>query len=405
MDTLKIQPYSLDAILLFALTIPVIMKYGLSSGETPYWLFTLLFVVMLGNLFISSIKIRSILTWIVIILTIGSVLVSSILVRNQTSPEFGVHDIILQLESAIRFFLGGVNPYATDYFGTPLEHWHYSDTRINPALYHFVMPPWYLLFSIPFYALSISFFGFFDGRLPLIFCFFGTLFVLSRWVEEKYKPLALILFAFNPATIDYFIEGRSDFFMHFFLILSLWLLYKKHVLWSAVILAFAFAVKQSVWPFFPLYWFFMYRANKKHVLPAFVLFSLVFTLIVGPFLLWDAKAFFDSTVNYLSGIGNQSYPISGYGFGMLLLQAGIINNVDSYFPFTFFQIAASLPVLYGAIRSINHARSVKNLLFWFGMLLFVFWYFSRYFNNSHIGYISALFMTSYFIPDEHHEKT
>jgi hypothetical protein len=401
----NIQPaFSLDGVLLFSLTLSFIMKYRISPGDTPYWLFTLIFILLLSYFFVNSSKMKTILVWLAIIMTIGSALLSSVIVRYQTAPEFGVHDIILQLESAIRYMLQGINPYAADYFGTPLEKWHYSDTDVNPALYHFVMPPFYLLFSIPFYFLGTSLFGLVDGRLPLIFCFVGILFVLSKWVEQKQRPTALLLFAFNPATIDYFIEGRSDFFMHFFLVASLWFLYQRRALWSAVLLALAFAVKQSIWPFFPLYFLYMYSTHRKQFFSSLGVFSSVFIGIILPFILWDTHAFIGSTVLYLSGGGENSYPISGYGFGMLLYQMGIIREVSAYFPFTVFQVLGTLPVLYIAGIYIVKKPTVRNLLFSYAFVLFVFWYFSRYFNNSHIGYISSILVTAYFLPEQDNEK-
>src|SRR5258706_7444812 len=173
----------LDTILLFALLIPFIMTYRLSPGETPYWLFGLIFLVLFFYIIFDlgwfSYKektlslIKNILLWILIFLSIGSAYFAAIVVRHQSAPQYNVHDIILQQEAAIRFFLHGKNPYAVTYFGTPLEKWHYSDTEVNPALYHFVMQPFYLLFPIPFYLVMGHTVGFFDARIPLFILFIG----------------------------------------------------------------------------------------------------------------------------------------------------------------------------------------------------------------------------------------
>src|SRR3989344_5491465 len=203
----------IDTILLFALLIPFIMTYRISPGQTPYWLFGLiflgLFVYILLDLSIFKLtdKFRNtskyILLWVLIIGSIGSAYCSSIIVRHQTAPVYGVHDIVIQQESAIRFLLHGKNPYNTAYFGTPLEQWHYSDTEVNPALYHFVMQPFYLLFAIPFYLISSHWlFGFFDGRIPLLFLFFALLIMASRLVKEHSRKLEFIIFfSFNSSTL------------------------------------------------------------------------------------------------------------------------------------------------------------------------------------------------------------
>src|SRR5579859_7208415 len=139
----------LDSILLFALVIPFIMTYRIGPGNTPYWLFGLIFLSLFLNIILDVRWItvlvkkqalyKSILLWFIIFVSIWSTFFSEIIVRHQTAPIYHVHDIILQQEAAVKFFLHGKNPYAVTYFGTPLEKWHYSDTEVNPALYHFVM--------------------------------------------------------------------------------------------------------------------------------------------------------------------------------------------------------------------------------------------------------------------------
>lgn len=390
---------SLDGVLLFSLAIPLVMKHRISPGKTPYWLFGIIFLALLLYFFLKNLRQKRYLIWLIIFLTIGTAYFSSIVVRHQIAPEFGVHDIILQLESAIQFFLQGQNPYAMTYFGTPLEKWHYSEKVVNPALYHFVMPPFYLLFSLPFYFLSISILGFFDGRLPLIFGFIGILVILSKWIKNKEKRnLALILFAFNPATVDYFLEGRSDFYMFFFLFLSLWLLSKKKVILSAVSMGLALGVKQSAWPILPFYLsYLLFKGKFKWLMKALVALLITSAAIYGPFLIWDFRALLDSTIFYLSGNLPTGYPISGYGLGMLLYQLGIIKDLQDYYPLFIWQVIFGLPVMILLMHWMKKKNTIKRLLLSYGVFLFVFWYLARYFNNSHLGYLSSVFLVGYFI--------
>lgn len=400
---------SLSSILLFALTIPILMSYRISPGETPYWLFGLIFGLLLGYLGLDLLgwpekktnRLKSLFLWLVIILVIGSALFSAIVVRHQTAPVYNVHDIVLQLESAVRFFLQGINPYATTYFNTPLEEWHYSETVVNPALYHFVMMPWYLLFSLPFYFVSISFFGFFDGRMPLVFLFGFLLILAWRLLGKKGKrqQLFLILLAFNPATLGYFLEGRSDFFVFAFLFWAWFLLKKKRYALAGIPMALAFATKQSSWPIFPFYFAFLWLRSKKNLkqtVKNLVLFILVFGVIVLPFFFWDPKAFLDSTVFYLAGSAEHSYPVSGYGWGMVLEQLGIIKDKFAYYPLFLWQILFGLPLLIFLWRFLAKSPTVARLIICYGIFTLVFWYFSRYFNNSHLGYLSMIFITGYF---------
>lgn len=402
---------SLDSIFLFALVTPFIMTYRIGPEETPYWLFGLIFLGLISytTLDISKLaqdsifKFKQIILWFLIVGVIGSAIFSAIVVRHKTHPIYMIHDIVIQQESAIRFLLHGRNPYATTYFDTPLAQWHYSDKDTNPALYHFVMEPFYLLFAIPFYLVSNQLFGFFDGRMPLFFLFFTMLFLAAKLVRDKGKRLLfIILLAFNPAMLGYTLEGRSDIFMFAFLFLGLYLLHTKKHFIAGIPIALAFAVKQSAWPLLPFYFAFIYFKNKnmQKTLRDLAPFIVTFAVITLPFFLWDPKAFLDSTLFYLSGNTAHGYPISGYGIGMILSQTGIIKDANQYYPFQIWQAIFGIPLAIALIRNLKNNLSVSRLILVYGIFLFVFWYFSRYLNNSHLGYLSMVFITAFFWPEE-----
>ncbi len=402
----------LDTILAFVLIIPYILSVGLAPRSTPLWFFTIIFVAMLLYVFldVSIIKknlyerYKNILLWFLLLSIIISSFASTIILRHETFPTFQAHDIVIQQEEAMKLLLAGKNPYQENYFGTPLEQWHYSDTEKNPALYHFVMQPFYVLFAIPFYALSGRVLGYFDGRFPLLFLFLSALIFAFLLLKdgEKRRSFLLIL-AFNPLMVKYTLEGRSDFFMYGFLFAGLYFLYKGKFYLSAIITALAFAVKQSAWPLLPFYAaYLLYQVkDKRKLFKILGLFTLVFLVIVLPFFLWSPKAFLDSTIFYLSGNTNHSYPISGYGFGALLSQWGIIKNVHDNFPFTIFQVLVGAPLLIYLIRYFKKNLSVRTMILAYAIFLFIFWYFSRYFNNSHIAYLSVVLTTAYFWPKKH----
>lgn len=403
----------LDSVLLFALVVPFIMTYRLSPGDTPYWLFGLIFLGLLLYIIVDILNlnkntyflIKRVVLWTLILAVLGGAFLSSIIVRHRTSPVYMIHDIIIQQESAIRFFLDGKNPYAVTYFGTPLEQWNYSDKDKNPALYHFVMQPLYIIFALPFYFFSISFLGFFDGRIPLFLLFLSMLIFADLLVKQKgdnKKFLFLILLAFNPAILPYTLEGRSDIFMFAFLFIGFFYLSKNKFIISSIFIALSFAIKQSVWPLFPLYFAYLYFKTKslKRILTNIFIFLLTFSVLVLPFFLWNEKAFLDSTVFYLSGNIPHSYPISGYGFGSLLREAGIIKDLNAYYPFYIWQFIICVPLLFGLIIFLKKTPTVQRLILTYAIFLFVYWYFSRYFNNSHLAYLSMVFISAYFWPEE-----
>src|SRR3989344_433040 len=375
---------SLSSVLLLALVTPFIMTYRLGPGETPYWLFSSIFLLCLAYLVIDVLSlgeriyftIKHYLLYIIILTVIGSAFISAIIVRHQTHPIYMIHDIVLQQEAAIRFLLDGKNPYSTTYFGTFLEQWHYSQTEKNPALYHFVMQPFYLYFALPFYFLSNHTIGYFDGRIPLLLLFFVALLLPLFLVKDKEKRLILItLLAFNPAMLPYTLEGRSDIFMFSFLFLAWYFLQKHKFIVASITMAIAFGIKQSVWPILPFYLFYLYLVikNKQKLTIAISVFFATFIAILLPFLLWDSKSFLESTVYYLSGNTPHSYPISGYGLGMLLRDVGVIKDVKQYFPFIYFQAVICVPLLIVLSLSLKKNPTVSKLIFTYGIFLFVYW--------------------------------
>ncbi len=402
---------SLDSAILFALVIPFIMGVSIGADETPYWLFALIFLFMLVYVSLDIFglrkslyeKAKTVLLWVIIVTVIGSAFSAAIVKRHRTAPIYNVHDIVLQQESAIRFFLDGKNPYATTYFNTPLADWHYSDTEINPALYHFVMEPFYLLFALPFYFVSNHTLGYFDGRIPLVFLFLGLLVTTHFLVKDpEKKRLFLVLLAFNPAVLPYTLEGRSDLFMYPFLFLGFFLLYKKKLLLASVPIALAFTVKQSAWLLMPFYVAFLYYQTKswRKVIPSLLIFLTIFSAIVLPFFFWNQKAFIDSTINYLSGSTAHSYPVSGYGFGRVLNELNVITDLHNFYPFQWWQLGVGLPILVLLLRSFRKNPTVKMMILFYALFLMIYWYFSRYFHNSHLSYISMVIITAYLWPED-----
>lgn len=393
------------------------MQNRISPGETPFALFGIIFALLFGYVALDMLQLsekiynllKNSLLWIIIVVVLGAGFISSMIVRHQSSPTYGVNDIVVQQEAAIRYFVHGKNPYKETYFGTPVADWHYSDTEVNPALYHFVMEPLYLLIPLPFYTISNHIIGYFDSREILWILFAAMLalaFIISK--QNENKRLFVSLLAFNPATLSYVLEGRSDVFVYVFLLLTFYLLEKKKFFWSGIFLAVSFLIKQSSWPIFPLYFFYIARFawEQKKVLSERVLFLaknvggfiILFLGVSAPFYLWSPMSYIASTISYLSGNTAHSYPISGYGFGMILNQFGFIKDVHPYYPFQVWQVIVGLPLLVVLLIPLWKKPTVQRLVLSYALFLFVFWYFSRYFNNSHVGYISMVLITAYFWP-------
>lgn len=402
---------ALDALLLFIFSVPVVMRYRILPIEgTPYWLFGILFLLLITNVLISLYpkilgkealvrRVKAVLSIGILLIVVGGTTVTAIVDRHLTAPIYNVHDIVVQQEAAMRYLLQGKNPYKETYFGTPLAQWHYAEENkdaVNPALYHFVMPPWYVLFAFPFYFISTPLIGYFDGRMPLLFAYAGLLFIIYRWLKDKnLASTAVVVTALSPATIDYFIEGRSDIFALFWLVWALYLLERRRFIVSSLMLGLAVMSKQTTWFVFPMYFIYGWLLLKKSIgktIRLLIPMLIVTVIVAGPFLLWDAKAFLDSTVFYLSGNSANSYPISGYGLGMVLHEFGVIRDLHAYYPFIIWQMVVGLPVLGLVLWYMVRKPAMSRLLVGYAIVLMVFWYMSRYLNNSHVGFLSSIFV-------------
>lgn len=403
---------ALNAVILFALAIPVVMTYRILPVDgTPYWLFNILFFVLLSNVIIAlypqvlgkrlslRIPITRFFLFFTLAVTVAGTTWTAIADRHKTAPEYNVHDIILQQEIGMRYLREGKNPYKETYFGTAMEKFNYDEAgkpAVNPALYHFVMPPWYVLFPFTVSATWGKLAGYFDGRMALLVCYLMLLFAVWKlFTHETLRHLSILLLSLAPGIIDYFIEGRSDAFALSWFMVSVYLLEKKKYFFSAFIFGLALMSKQTIWFAAPLYAVFLWIRQTYN--PAKTLMYLgiaggVAAALALPFILWDANAFLASVVFYLSGGGENSYPVAGYGFSMVLVSLGIIKNIHDYYPFIYWQVLFGLPAMGIAAWWLMKKPTISRLLVGYAASLMIIWYFSRYLNNSHLGFIGTVFV-------------
>lgn len=401
----------IDSVLLFAFSIPVVMQYRILPVDgTPYWLFGLLFLMLTLHCFVSlypevlgrwkkqAAKLKMFFLITTLVITLGGASVTAMFDRARTAPVYGVHDIILQQESAMRYLIVGKNPYKETYFGTQVESFRYAELgrdAVNPALYHFVMPPWYLLFPYIFYYTSIPVLGFFDGRMALLFTMVILLVFVWFWLKDKaLARVAIVLTALSPSVVDYFVEGRSDVFALSWLMGAMVLLANRRYVLSGVVLALALLSKQTIWFVVPFYGVYLWQetANSRVIFwKTAAACAAVSVILVLPFVMWDSNAFMNSVVFYLTGNTATSYPVSGYGLGMMLYDFGVIRDIHAYYPFIYWQIGIALPVFITLVYWLWRKPSASRLIISYAVFLMVYWYLSRYFNNSHLGYLSMLF--------------
>ncbi|MEW5719289.1 MAG: glycosyltransferase 87 family protein [Chloroflexota bacterium] len=359
----------------------------------------------------QQMNVKLIAVWLTIIAFVLIPTVAAILYRHNSAPHLYIHDGAIQAEEAIKFLLAGSNPYAEDYLNTPMARWSYreSGVTVNPALYHLPYLPLTFLAGVPFYFLSQFALGWYDQRFVYLLMFVALVLLLLRLGRTPRDKLAMVmLVALTPLFVPFFIEGRNDIVPLFWLIGSIYSLQRGRADWAGVWLACAAVSKQTAWfmlPFFALYvlapaqqsnW--RDLARRAHVfIPAIILF----VVIVAPFVTWNPAAFMEDVINFQSGIsaGPTNYPIKSLGLGSLAVGFGLVEKITDPFPFSIFQIGLS-----GLTLAILLARQWRNntlaqMTINYAILFFVSAFFSRTFNNNHLGFALIWFFLPTFLAD------
>lgn len=330
----------------------------------------------------------------------GKALYAAIQMRHLYPAAYPVHDTVIQVEQAARYLYQGKNPYSQTYKNIGMERYWPG----NPAVYHVAYLPFYLLSSAmilyPFEKVT----GYFDERfvhllflLPLIYLFWK----LKNKVSHDAYLLLLIIFFFNPFFIHYLISGRNDIFVFILLALSFYYLLQRKNPIASVFFGLAFTSKQTAWLLLPFYFYYLLIDAKgnsyqrlKYIVKSSWIFFLIVMIFIVPFYLWDKIGFINGIYYYSAGGLSTSYPIGGFGVGSLLRELSWIKSND-YFPFWIFQFVFGAPVFFLCIKFLQKHRSVPNLIRIYAIILFVFWFFSRFFNDNYVGFIIMLLSISY----------
>ena len=342
--------------------------------------------------------------------------------RGSYSHDGGV----LQTEATIVFFLAGKNPYVEDYTATPLATWGHPDFRT--ALYHYPYLPWTFVFSAPFYLVGQAA-GFYDQRLVYLLLLTVALVTVGRLVANPRGKLALVAaLALNPLMALDLLFGQNDSFVLCWVLFALvaWQRWYTAVtagpataqlsaknleqradrwrLLSVICFGLACASKPTAWFFAPFYglllladqpalrhggWLALLRLTPlalRRIWPALA----TFFLLIGPYLIWDAFAFYDDVWRWSNGQGEHGYQIWGWGASnFVLLFGGLTGRFDQW-PFWRLELLLALPTLLWFLQRQLRVNTLTNACWHYGVFLLIFFYGSRFLNENYLGYILAL---------------
>ncbi|MBI4790104.1 MAG: DUF2029 domain-containing protein [Chloroflexi bacterium] len=336
--------------------------------------------------------------WLTIIAFVLMPTVAAILYRHNSAPHLYIHDGAIQAEEAIKFVLAGRNPYVENYLDTPMAQWayHETDVSINPALDHLPYLPLTFIAGVPVYLFSQFALGWYDQRYVYLLMFIALVPMLLRLGRTPREKLAAVmLVTLNPLFVPFFIEGRNDVAPLFWLVGALVFLQERRAGWAVVWLAAGAASKQTAWfmlPFLALYLFDPAKrqnwrdlAQRARVfIPAIILFG----AIVAPFLIWNPGAFVEDVFDFQSGISSSAtnYPIKSLGLGSFLLGFELVKNNTDSFPFSALQILVGGLILAVLLARQWRTNTLTQMTIGYAILLFVFAFFSRTFNDNHLGF-------------------
>jgi hypothetical protein len=419
--------FSLDFIIVFIFGFMFLMNWD----QTAIFNFIVFFGLCLGY-FVLDQKITAtaegdyldrLYRWKKILLfsVIGFVLVVTAVAHiawRAQDPNLPVHDNVQQMEPAVEFLLQGKNPYVENYFKTELAKSAYIMTTqgqvfLNPALYHVIKLPFHILASVPVHLAAKAVFNFYDERMTYLILFVLSLFALFALPVDRRHQFALVAFyAFNPLFLNFFVSGRDDVFVLSWLIFTFYFLKKDKILLSSLMLALACTAKHSAWFLVPFYYTYLYVKtvfpagqfsfaklikNLVLLLKKTWLLPVVFLAIMLPFILWNPLAFYQDTVSYPAGTLITSYPINGYGLSVLFYKLGLVKKLTDYLPIWVIQIPITLFLFYllikKQIKDNNLARMIGN----YAILILVYWFFSRFFHDNYVGFVSQMLLIAYFL--------
>jgi hypothetical protein len=330
-----------------------------------------------------------------------------IIARLEQGPATNAHDGLLQTEIAMEFLLDGKNPYRENYFGTVMEEWRGGEPPWTPTLgplYHNAYLPGLFVLPLPLYVLSQSLLGWYDQRLFYLATFAAFLLFLVPSVPKQRHKLAALLATGLNFLFPYFVaEGRNDIVILLFLMITTFLLAKGHTRLASAVLGLAVASKHLAWFFVPFYYIFLMpdgvsRSSVRSVIGQTWPLVITSALLVGPFLLWDAPAFIDDTLLYLTGSTEHSWPIRGIGFSQLLVAAGLLDVNNTSFPFLVLEALAGIPLFWLLLQYQRHENSLRVLWLNFALFSMVVVYFSRFLHDSYVVFILQALAIAAFLP-------
>ncbi len=344
-------------------------------------------------------RLKLALIWVIILVLVVAPSLKLVLLRRVGGPASYTHDGgVIQTEETIKLFLAGRNPYSEDYINTPLAEWGLD---FRSAVYHYPYLPWTFVFSTPFYLLSNALIGWYDQRFVYLLLFILTLALAPGLARGPAARLGLVMvLGLNPIMGSDVIFGQNDSFVVFWVVLAFWLRERKHLTASAFAFGLACASKPTAWFLAPFYALLLVRGEPLNRIgtwlrrgwPALAAWA----ALVIPYAAWNLDALVDDVWRWSAGTAAVPYQIRGWGFSNLVLAWGWVQSRLDYWPFWILEVLVCVPLLIFLLRQQWRNNTMATAAWAYALLLFVFFYLSRFLNENYLGYLLAFLALGYF---------
>ncbi|TMC13750.1 MAG: DUF2029 domain-containing protein [Chloroflexi bacterium] len=245
-----------------------------------------------------------------------------------------VIDGVLLNDAAADRLLSGHDPYVGDYLNTQMRAFYLSDVPVNFGLVRMVYMPGMALL---------------DANLSWLFLPGLVALAAAAWslgLRPAEKQATLIAVVLSPIFQEDYLYLLNDVFFLAPALAGIAFLRRNRPLAAGAMLGLSLAMKQQAVLFLPLLGLYaLLNLDRRSQLRMAAGFTAVLAVLVGPFLLWDPKAFVSGTAAFFYGSGVDSYPIRGIGLQGLLLRAGVIPNRWDAFPSAQIQVPLLVIVL------------------------------------------------------------
>jgi hypothetical protein len=179
--------------------------------------------------------------------------VSVILFLSYNAFSYDVFNYIFDAKILTQYH---ANPYlhkALDYPADPMLSFMHWTHRVYPY------GPVWLAVTVPLSYLGMGLFlpTFYLFKLLILASYVGTTYVIGkilRIISPESEIAGMVIFALNPLVIfETLISAHNDIFMMFLMVLSLYLLLKKNMIWSVFITVLSIATKFATLFLLPMY--------------------------------------------------------------------------------------------------------------------------------------------------------